>query len=96
MRCPVTLLFNENKGICDWPDNVDCGNDKLLVAINSNDILGTLKTPKPSIPTEADYTTDEDCPDGISKSDDCFGFNACVGGMKWEMDCPQNLSKAHF
>ncbi|CBY20188.1 unnamed protein product [Oikopleura dioica] len=76
MKCPVTLLFNENKGVCDWPDNVDCG---------------TLKIPKATIPDTADYTLDKNCPDGVSKSDDCFGFNSCVGGMKYKMDCPNNL-----
>ena len=56
-------------------------------------ILGDLKVPKVKIPDEADYTLDENCEDGVSKSDDCFGFNSCVGGMKYKMDCPNNLSK---
>ena len=55
--------------------------------------LGTLKIPKARIPDAADYTLDDNCPDGVSKSDDCFGFNSCVGGMKYKMDCPTNLSK---
>ncbi|CAG5113111.1 Oidioi.mRNA.OKI2018_I69.chr2.g7252.t1.cds [Oikopleura dioica] len=77
MRCPVTLLFNQEKGYCDWPDNVDCG---------------SLKTPKPIIPDPADYTEDASCPDGVSKNEaDCFGFNSCVGNLKWEMKCPANL-----
>jgi len=55
-------------------------------------IPGTLKITKATIPDTADYTLDKNCPDGVSKSDDCFGFNSCVGGMKYKMDCPNNLS----
>ena len=56
--------------------------------------LGSLKTPKPIIPDPADYTEDASCPDGVSKNEaDCFGFNSCVGNLKWEMKCPANLSK---
>ena len=45
------------------------------------------------IPDAADYTEDASCPDGVSKNEaDCFGFHSCVGGLKWEMKCPANLS----
>ena len=39
--CPDGLFFNEHQLVCDWPENVECGNsenDQVLIKIIKNHI----------------------------------------------------------
>ncbi|XP_028173148.1 putative uncharacterized protein DDB_G0282133 isoform X3 [Ostrinia furnacalis] len=36
LPCPSGLLYNPHKGVCDWPENVDCG-DRIIGGEENND-----------------------------------------------------------
>ncbi|XP_063830120.1 uncharacterized protein LOC135079394 [Ostrinia nubilalis] len=36
LPCPSGLLYNPHKGVCDWPENVDCG-DRIIGGDENND-----------------------------------------------------------
>ncbi|KAK0075494.1 hypothetical protein PV326_011524, partial [Microctonus aethiopoides] len=75
-HCPDQLLFNDVTGLCDFEQNVNCGNRPG-------------PTPKPSLPTGARKCPDLN---GRYRSQtNCSEFYVCLAGSPIKFNCPQGL-----
>ncbi|XP_050350383.1 chondroitin proteoglycan-2-like [Nymphalis io] len=104
MKCPGTLLYNPYRRICDWPENVDCG-DRVIPECdddtNDNDNGGgdggdggddendgTCNCN----PGEAPSICGQEGSDGfLVAHENCYQFYKCFNNKPVSMDCPVNL-----
>ncbi|XP_052786045.1 chitin-binding domain protein cbd-1-like [Mya arenaria] len=81
MDCPDSLHYNAATDQCDWPANVQCGNE---VSIDAPTTLGS--TPVPSGAFSCIGRTY-----GNYAHTDCTKFYMCGGNGMHVMDCPDSL-----
>ncbi|XP_035447318.2 chondroitin proteoglycan 2 [Spodoptera frugiperda] len=93
-NCPDRLYFNANKKICDWPENVDCG--ERITYENDND--GEGYTPRAEFGQHQSEPVSVRAVCSAEGSDDtliaheyCNQFYKCRDGQPITLTCPGNL-----
>lgn len=82
--CPGNLLFNSQKNICDWPNNVECG-DRIDPRFESGN-TGSSKKKRALIICSAKGS------DGVLAIHEiCNKFYKCSGGRSIAIKCPGML-----
>nr|XP_026493428.1 chondroitin proteoglycan 2-like [Vanessa tameamea] len=104
LNCPGNLLYNPYRRICDWPENVDCG-DRLIPECNENDNDNDNgggeaggdgeddnDGPCNCNPGEAPLICGQDGSEGVLIAhENCKQYYMCVHYKPVAMDCPVDL-----
>ncbi|CAH0718210.1 unnamed protein product, partial [Brenthis ino] len=85
MKCGNNLLYNPYKEICDWPENVDCGN---RVRLESDDNEGGCNC----IPTQAPLICAREGSDNtVIAHENCNQYYLCSNGKPIAFTCFSSL-----
>ncbi|CAH2235940.1 jg24485 [Pararge aegeria aegeria] len=80
-KCPETLMFNLNESVCDWPNQVDCGNRKLVTP-----------TPETNDDDDAVSVCAREGSDGLLVAHEyCNHLYMCARGLPVDITCPEPL-----
>ena len=90
-KCPGNLLFNSKKNICDWPNNVDCG-DKIKSDDTDIEIEKKTDNNQAEKLKSADAYCSTDGSNGVLFiHESCNKFYKCIDGNPVENKCPGML-----
>lgn len=91
LSCPGILLYNSDKGYCDWPNNVNCGD--RYVDEREDDINASVSDPpRHDNPNDAPSICAALGSDGILVAHEkCNQFYKCHEGLPVALKCPSNL-----
>jgi hypothetical protein len=85
LACPEGMVFNSENNQCDFNDNVfECTGTRVVPTTIANDFA----TPPP---VDFDCTSVEDGNHPFTKDQCLPKFVSCIGGVAWEMTCPDGL-----
>ncbi|RCN25417.1 chitin binding Peritrophin-A domain protein, partial [Ancylostoma caninum] len=87
MKCPVSLVFNEKNGHCDYPENCS---DKIVAPVAPVPLPQQARPPTPSLAPSGIV----DCkgrPNGYHSNGCSPDFVFCNEGVATVMKCPQSL-----
>uniref|UniRef100_A0A0N4XTQ7 Peritrophin n=1 Tax=Nippostrongylus brasiliensis TaxID=27835 RepID=A0A0N4XTQ7_NIPBR len=88
MSCPSTLVFNEAKGHCDYPENCSVGSESALIVETPSAVVTPQKQPS----GESRFSKFcEDKKDGFYAEKCSVHFISCNQGVATDMNCPAGL-----
>ncbi|KDD72248.1 hypothetical protein H632_c3633p0, partial [Helicosporidium sp. ATCC 50920] len=87
--CPPPLLFNDDSGLCDWPDNVICESETSAAMTLPEAVALPAAPPTPAgraALTCASVNATTNVADAV---EGCAGYAACLaGGRGYYLTCP--------
>lgn len=94
--CPAQTAFNSNKNVCDWIDNVDCGERTIPVEVEDKTEKEVATTTRPLFgyddPTKApEICAKKDSESILISHEDCSKYYQCNWGRPLVLSCPTNL-----
>ncbi|RCN46139.1 chitin binding Peritrophin-A domain protein, partial [Ancylostoma caninum] len=95
MKCPSSLVFNQDKGQCDYPENCSAGAPVVLppVTVTQPPPLAATQPPAPVVNTVYNFSV-VDCKgkkDGYYSNGCSSDFVFCNEGVATAMKCPSSL-----
>lgn len=95
-QCPSEMLFNAEKEICNFPENVNCGSVPLPTQFQTSTEESTEMITDLSVETTTSSVPNESCPqidDPVSPlymsiPDNCTNYIMCYHGTPLIMQCP--------
>ncbi|WKY15658.1 hypothetical protein Q1695_000834 [Nippostrongylus brasiliensis] len=95
MSCPSTLVFNEAKGHCDYPENCSVGSESALIVETPSAVVTPQKQPsgESRLVSLRSFSSKfcEDKKDGFYAEKCSVHFVSCNQGVATDMNCPAGL-----